>query len=123
NSMTAAPLARALRRAFPRTIAPLIIPPAASARNVGVGPRSAIGRLSFRAPCALHGAKIVAIPSPLIVGSALSQAPDLAEAGAGAHPPRGAAASRLPFNRFILGPFADPFFFGPGATLVIGGLF
>jgi hypothetical protein len=65
----------------------------------------------------------VAIPSPLIVGSALSQAPDLAEAGAGAHPPRGAAASGLPFHRFILGPFADPFFFGPGATLVIGGLF
>lgn len=64
----------------------------------------------------------MAIRSPLIVGSALSGAPDLAEVGAGTHPPSGAGASRAAFDRFILGPIADPFFFGPGATLVVGGL-
>jgi hypothetical protein len=36
---------------------------------------------------------------------------------AGAAPP--VAAAR--FDRFILGRFADPFFFGPGATIVVAG--
>jgi hypothetical protein len=44
------------------------------------------------------------------------------ETGARAEAAPLATASAAPFDRFLLGPVADSFFFGPGATLLIGGL-
>jgi len=37
-------------------------------------------------------------------------------------PEVGSLAAAARFDRFILGPFADLFFFGPGATIVVAGL-
>jgi hypothetical protein len=71
----------------------------------------------------------VAIPSPLTIGTAPGESPGLTEAGGGAPAALPApAASRLAsvasvrFDRFILGPAADLFFFGPGATVVVAGI-
>src|SRR5579864_3585967 len=42
--------------------------------------------------------------------------------GAGARDLAGQSVSVARFDRFILGPTADLFFFGPGATVVVAGI-
>src|SRR5579863_2153133 len=79
--------------------------------------------VAFQVSPASCGDRIIAIPppvlAPLIAGSPGRDASGSADGGARAPAPATVPSAR--FDRFILGPAADLFFFGPGATIVVAG--
>src|SRR5579871_6364346 len=74
-------------------------------------------RAKFLARSAVQSGAISA-PASIVAVVTEGKAPERS----GAPGPAPGSASPARFDRFILGPRSDAFFFGPGATLLVGGV-